>query len=122
MLRIRKFIKDHDESTWVYVLNAAYEKFRDWRKITVEEFLKELQRDSNLLYSERWIAELDGNPVGVVHVFEERVNDERRGVVDDLAIIPKLHESDVERNREICSRSTRKKKSEYYTCATAALV
>lgn len=97
MLRIRRFNKDLDESMWVYVLNAAYEKFRDWRTITVEEFLKELQRDSDLLYSERWIAELDGNPVGVAQVFEQRVNDERRAVVDDLAIIPKLHGSDVEK-------------------------
>jgi ribosomal protein S18 acetylase RimI-like enzyme len=97
MLRIRRFIKDHDELTWVYALNAAYGKFRDWRAITVEEFLREEQRDLGSLYSERWVAELDGNPVGVVHVFEDRMENEKRGVVDDLAIIPKLHGSGAEK-------------------------
>lgn len=97
MLRIRRLIKNHDESTWVYALNVAYEKFRDWRAITVEDFLREMQRDLDSPYSERWVAELDGNPVGVFHVFEDRMKNEKRGVVDDLAIIPKLHGSDVEK-------------------------
>jgi ribosomal protein S18 acetylase RimI-like enzyme len=97
MLRVRSFIKDHDEPAWVHVLNAAYERFRDWRAVTVEEFLQAMQRDSDSLYSKRWIAELDGNPVGVVHVFEERMENEKRGVVDDLAIIPKLRGSDAEK-------------------------
>jgi len=97
MLRIRSFVKDHDELEWVHVLNAAYGGFRDWRAITVEEFLRAVQRDSDSLYSERWIAELDGSPAGVVHVFEERMENERRGVVHDLAIIPKLRGSGVEK-------------------------
>jgi ribosomal protein S18 acetylase RimI-like enzyme/N-acetylglutamate synthase-like GNAT family acetyltransferase len=97
MLRIRSFIKNHDESTWVYVLNTAYGKFRDWRAITVEEFSREMQRDRGSPYSERWVAELDGNPVGVVHVFEDKMGNENRGVIDNLAIIPKLHGSDVEK-------------------------
>jgi ribosomal protein S18 acetylase RimI-like enzyme len=96
MLRIRSFIKDHDELAWVYALNAAYGKFRDWRAITVEEFLRDIQKDSESLYTERWIAELEGNPVGVFHVFEERMENKKRGIIDDLAIIPELHGSDVE--------------------------
>jgi len=97
MLRIRSFIKNHDEQAWVYVLNTAYGKFRDWRAITVEEYLREMQKDSDSPYSERWIAELDGNPVGVVHAFEERMETEKGGVIDNLAIIPKLHGSGVEK-------------------------
>jgi ribosomal protein S18 acetylase RimI-like enzyme len=97
MLKIRNFIKDHDELAWIHVLNAAYGGFRDWRAITVEEFLRAMQRDSDSLYSKRWIAELDGNPVAVVHVFEEKMENEKRGVVDDLAIIPKLRGSDAEK-------------------------
>jgi ribosomal protein S18 acetylase RimI-like enzyme len=97
MLRIRSFIKDHDELAWVYVLNAAYGKFRDWRAITVEEFLREMQRDLDSPYSERWVAELDGNPVGVFHVFEDGTENEKEGVIDELAIIPKLHGSGAEK-------------------------
>jgi ribosomal protein S18 acetylase RimI-like enzyme len=97
MLKIQSFIKDHDEPAWVHVLNAAYGKFRDWRPIVVKELLQEMQKDLDLPYSERWVAEFDGNPVGVVHVFEERMENEKIGVMSDLAIIPKLHGSDVEK-------------------------
>jgi ribosomal protein S18 acetylase RimI-like enzyme len=97
MLRIRRFIIGRDESTWVGVLNAAYGEFRDWRTISVEEFVREEHKDSRSLCGERWVAELDGYPVGVVHVFDERMEDGKRGVVDDLAIIPKLRGSSVEK-------------------------
>jgi ribosomal protein S18 acetylase RimI-like enzyme len=97
MLRIRRFVIGHDESIWVDVLNTAYREFRDWRTITVEEFVQEEQKNSRSLCDERWLAELDGNPVGVVHVFEERTEDGKKGVVDDLAIIPKLRGSGVEK-------------------------
>ncbi len=97
MLRIRRFISGHDESTWVGVLNAAYGEFRDWRTISVEEFVREEQKASRSLCGERWVAELDGCPAGVVHVFEERMEYGKRGVVGDLAIIPKLRGSGVER-------------------------
>jgi ribosomal protein S18 acetylase RimI-like enzyme len=97
MLRIRRLIKGRDEPTWVGVLNAAYGEFRDWRAITVEEFLQEEQRDSGSMFSERWVAELDGSPAGVVHVFEDQAGNERRGVVDSLAIVPKFRGSGVEK-------------------------
>jgi hypothetical protein len=47
MLRIRSFIKNRDELACINVLNAADEKFREWRAITVEEFLQAMQRDSD---------------------------------------------------------------------------
>jgi ribosomal protein S18 acetylase RimI-like enzyme len=97
MLKIRSFIKDHDEITWVYVLNAAYGKFIDWRSTTVEELLQEMQKDSDLLYSRRWVVESDDNTVGIVHVFEERRENEKIGIIDNLAVIPKLHGSGVKK-------------------------
>lgn len=97
MLRIRRFIKGRDERTWVDVLNAAYREFRDWRAITTDGFLQDEQRDSDLLFDERWIVELEGSPAGVVHVFEDEVGSEKRGVVTDLAVIPKFRGSDVEK-------------------------
>jgi ribosomal protein S18 acetylase RimI-like enzyme len=97
MLGIRGFIKGHDEPTWVGVLNAAYGEFRDWRAITVEEFLQGEQRDSRSLFDERWVAELDGSPVGIIHTLVDKVGNEKRGVIDDLAIIPKFHGSGVEK-------------------------
>ncbi len=97
LLRIRRFVSGHDESAWVCVLNAAYEEFRDWRTISVEEFVRGEQNESRSLCGERWVAELDGYPVGVVHLFEERMEDGKRGVVDDLTIVPKFRGSGAEK-------------------------
>lgn len=63
----------------------------------MDEFLQEKQGDLGPLFDERWIVELKGKPAGVVHVFEDKVGSEKRGVVDSLAIIPEFRGFGVEK-------------------------
>jgi mycothiol synthase len=80
MLNIRRFVKDVDESVWVEVLNAARQEREDWRAVTAEELLLEKERP-NFDFEGRFIAELDGKPVGIVHANVDRLRDDRKGFV-----------------------------------------
>lgn len=96
MLKIREFVRDHDEQRWVSILNASYGKFRDWRTITVEEHFQEVKR-SNLAFDERWIAELSGRSAGTIRAFVQIEQDKRRGYIDDLAVTPEFAGLGVEK-------------------------
>lgn len=89
MLNIRQFVKDADEPVWVEVLNAAYKEYEDWRAITVEEFLLEEKRP-NFDFEGRFIAELDGKPVGIVHAHVDKLRKEKKGFVHNFGVIPKF--------------------------------
>jgi mycothiol synthase len=80
MLNIRRFVKDVDEPVWVEVLNAARQGREDWRAITAEELLLEEERP-NFDFEGRFIAELDGKPVGIVHANVDRLREDRKGFV-----------------------------------------
>ena len=95
LLKIRSFTKGSDEAAWIGVLNVAYEKFRDWRTLTVEDFLQQ-EKDSSLLFDERWIAEIDENPAGAVRIFTRTMGEETVGFIDNLAITPSSMKLGVE--------------------------
>ena len=76
MLNMRRFMKGVDEPVWVEVLNAARKDREDWRAITAEEMLLQEKGDPSFDSEGRFIAELDGRPVGVVHANVEKL---RRG-------------------------------------------
>ena len=80
MLNIRRFVKDVDEPVWVEVLNAARQGREDWRAVTAEELLLEKERP-NFDFEGRFIAELDGKPVGIVHANVDRLREDRKGFV-----------------------------------------
>lgn len=94
MLRIRQFVKGIDEQVWVNVLNAAYRESKDWRAITVEEFLSE-ETGHSFQFELKLITELNGKPVGVVHAYVEKIGKEK-GFISDLCVIPEFHGSGVE--------------------------
>ncbi|MFB0551025.1 MAG: GNAT family N-acetyltransferase [Nitrososphaeria archaeon] len=89
MLKIREFVRDRDEQTWVSVLNAAYGKFRDWRTITVEEHFKE-GSGSDLAFEGRWMAELNGLPAGTIRAFIQAGQSKRKGQIEDLGVAPEF--------------------------------
>ena len=88
MLNIRRFVKDVDEPVWVEVLNAARQGREDWRAVTAEELLLEKERP-NFDFEGRFIAELDGKPVGIVHANVDRFREDRKGFVH-LDLIPEF--------------------------------
>jgi len=95
MLKIRHFEKGVDEPVWVTVLNAAFKNFKDWRTISVEEFVSE-EESSNFDFEGRMIAELDGKPVGVIHARVGESGEEEKGFLQDFGVIPEFRGLGVE--------------------------
>jgi mycothiol synthase len=80
MLNIRHFVQGADEPLWVEVLNAARKKREDWRTITVEELLADAKRPS-FDFEGRFIAELDGKAIGVVHARVDKSSEDKKGFI-----------------------------------------
>lgn len=102
MLNIRRFVKGVDESAWVEVLNAAYKEYGSWwRGITIEE-MREREKRPNFDFEGRFIAELDGKSVGVVHAalissFSfMKLSKEKKGYIHSFCVIPAFRGRGVE--------------------------
>jgi len=95
MLKIRHFEKGVDEPVWATVLNAAFKNFKDWRTISVEEFVSE-EESSNFDFEGRMIAEFDGKPVGVIHAHVDESGEEEKGFLQDFGVIPEFRDLGVE--------------------------
>ena len=91
---MRRFVKDVDEPVWVEVLNAAHKEREDWRTITVEELLLEEKRPS-FDFEGRFIAELDGKPVGIVHANVDKLREDRKGLIR-LGVTPEFRGGETE--------------------------
>ena len=96
MLNIRRFVKSVDEPAWVEVLNAAYKEYGSWwRSITSEE-MREQEEDPNFDLDGRYIAELDGKTVGIIHAHADRLSQEKRGFIYSFCVIPEFRGLGVE--------------------------
>jgi len=96
MLNIRRFVQGVDEPIWVEVLNASRKEREDWRAITAEEKLLQEKGDPSFDLEGRFIAELDGRPVGVVHADVDKLREERRGFIR-FDVIPESRGRGIER-------------------------
>jgi len=97
MLQIRRFVKGVDEQVWVEVLNATYKEYGAWWMgvITVEEMLEEEKRP-NFDFEGRFIAELDGKPVGIVHAYVDKLREEKKGWISAFRVMPEFRGRGVE--------------------------
>lgn len=96
MLNIRQFVQCADAPVWVEILNAAYEEYESWwRGVTVEEMLLAEKRP-NFDFEGRFIAELDGKPVGLVHARVDRLSKEKKGYIYSFGVIPAFRGLGVE--------------------------
>jgi ribosomal protein S18 acetylase RimI-like enzyme len=96
MLNIRSFVQGTDEAIWVDVLNAWRRGREDLRAITVEEMLWQEKEDPNFDPEGRFIAELDGKPVGAVHANVEKLREEEKGFLR-FYIVPESRGKGIER-------------------------
>ena len=94
MLHMRHFMKGADEPVWIDVLNREHKEDEDWRAITVEEFLLDEKRPS-FDFGGRFIAELDGKPVAIVHAFVDRLRNDGKGFIR-LGVIPEFRGRGIE--------------------------
>jgi len=96
MLNIRSFVKGADEPIWVGVLNAAWKEYEVWwRSITVEE-MREQEKRPNFDFEGRFIAELEGKPVGIIHARVDKFRKEKKGFVHVFCVIPEFRGLGVE--------------------------
>lgn len=94
MLSVRRFVEGVDEPLWVEVLNAARKGREDWRTITVEELLADAKRPS-FDFEGRFIAELDGKAVGVVHAKVDKLSEDKKGFIR-LDVVPEFRGCGIE--------------------------
>ncbi len=94
MLNTRRFVKGVDEPVWVEMSNRAYEDREDWRAITIEEFLLDEQGPS-FDFEGRFIAELDGKRVGIVHAHVDKLRKDGKGFIR-FGVIPEFRGHGVE--------------------------
>jgi len=94
MLNIRRFVKGADESLWVEVLNAARKEREDWRAITVEDLLADAKRPS-FDFEGRFIGELDGKAVGIVHAKVDKSSEDKKGFAH-FDVVPEFRSCEIE--------------------------
>jgi len=89
-------VKGADEPVWVEVLNAAYKEYEVWwRAVTVEE-MREQEKRPNFDFEGRFIAELEGKPVGIIHAYVDKFREEKKGFVHTFCVIPEFRGLGVE--------------------------
>jgi ribosomal protein S18 acetylase RimI-like enzyme len=95
LLKIRRFILGRDEADWVQVQNAIFGMNPGWRPFTLEEFKRD-EKSPEFDSEGRLIAELDGNPVGIVHAHVDKPREEKRGFVNWFGVIPEHRGQGIE--------------------------
>jgi len=96
VVSVRRFLKGVDEPVWVELMNAEYRDYVSWwRGTTVEEML-ELEKSPDFDFEGRFVAEVDGKPVGVIHARVEGSGQEKRGFIRDFCVLPAFRGSGVE--------------------------
>jgi ribosomal protein S18 acetylase RimI-like enzyme len=88
LLKIRRFILGRDEADWVEVQNAIWSVSPVYEQLTVEEFRTVVEKSPEFDSEGRFIAELDGNPVGIVHAHVDKLREEKRGFIGLFGVIP----------------------------------
>ncbi len=92
---MRRYSRGTDEPVWVDVINAAYRDDEDFRSITLDEFLLEQNRPG-FDFDGRFIAELDGRPVAMVHASVDRARTDGQGFIR-FGVIPEFRGRGVEK-------------------------
>lgn len=85
MLKVRRFVLGIDESDWLRVWNAVYGVRWDLAPMTVEE-MRISEKSPDFDSEGRFIVELDGQPVGIVHAYVDRLREEKKGFVRNLVV------------------------------------
>jgi mycothiol synthase len=90
-------VKGRDEPVWVEVRNAAYKEIEYWwRATTVEEMLLDEERP-NFDFDGRHIAEVDEEPVGIVHAHVDKLLKEKKGFIRTLCVVPEYRGRGVDK-------------------------
>lgn len=95
MLEIRRFVRGKDEAAWVRVWNAVYGERLGVRPMMVEEMLL-LEKAPDFEAEGRFIAQLDGQPVGIAFAYVDKLREEQRGFVRSFGVVPAYRGQGIE--------------------------
>ncbi len=96
MVAIRRFVEGTDEAVWLHVENEAYKEHEDFRPNTMKE-MEIAKKTPSFNSTGMFIAELEGNPVGVVNAFIDRYRKERVGSLRVLGVLPEFRRRGIGR-------------------------
>jgi len=101
-LKIRNFVKGKDEEIWIRTGNEAFKEYDDFRPNTMED-MKIWEKDPLFSAEGMFIAELNGEPVGRVHAFVDKMREEKKGFIERLGVIPNFRGKGI--GRELVNRA-----------------
>lgn len=88
MLKIRKFVQGRDETVWVSVANKAFKEFDEFHSNTTVEDMMADEKAPTFDATGLFIAELDGEPVGIVNAYVDKIRAEKKGFINVLGVVP----------------------------------
>ena len=94
-MKTKRFVQGRDEEDWVRVWNAAYKEYDDLRQITVDEF-KVAETAPEFDPKGRFIAELNGQPIGIIHAHIDKLREEKKSFIRSFGIIPEFRGRGIE--------------------------
>jgi len=95
LLKVRRVVLGMDEAEWLRVWNAVYGVRWDLAPMTVEE-MRIMEKSPDFDSEGRFIAELDGQPVGIVHAYVDKLREEKKGFVRNFGVVPEFRGQGIE--------------------------
>jgi ribosomal protein S18 acetylase RimI-like enzyme len=95
LLKVRRFVLGMDEADWLKVRNAVYGVRLDVAPMSVEE-MRISEKSPDFDSEGRFIAELDDQPVGIVHAYVDKLREEKKGFVRVFGVVPEFRGQGIE--------------------------
>jgi mycothiol synthase len=95
LLKIRRFVQGKDEEAWLSVWNVVYGQRWDLAPMTVDEMVA-TEKSPEFEAEGRFIAEVNTQPVGIVHAYVDKLREEKKGFVRSFGVIPTFRGQGIE--------------------------
>ena len=96
MLNIRRFVQGKDEGVWSSVWNKTFRDFDEFRSKSVEDVLMS-EKNPAFDATGMFIAELDGEPVGIVNARVDKMREEKKRFIRMLGVVPEYRRRGIGR-------------------------
>jgi len=95
LLKVRRFVLGTDEADWLKVWNSVYGARWDYAPMTLEE-MRMNEKSPDFESEGRFIAELNDQPVGIVHAYVDKLREEKKGFVRTFGVLPEFRGQGIE--------------------------
>jgi GNAT superfamily N-acetyltransferase len=95
LLKVKRFVLGMDEADWLKVQNAVFAGRVEFAPMSVEQ-MKVMEKSPDFDSEGRFIAELDDQPVGIVHAHVDKLREDKKGFVRAFGVIPPFRGQGIE--------------------------